>query len=78
MTTDERREFVHRAAWMIVPGLLSGFLTAGAAVATIHTQIGYLQDRVEALDDVTADNRDLLTEHRVYEHETIRAPGGQR
>lgn len=72
MTSEERRVFVRRGAWMIVPGLLSGALTAGAAVATIQTQITHLQKEVDEVKENVRENSDVLIQHRVYEHDTIR------
>jgi hypothetical protein len=44
--TEEQRIFVRRVAWAILPGVLSGLVTAGAAWGTITVQLDWLRDDV--------------------------------
>jgi len=40
---DEKRRFVHRILWLIVPGIVSGMITGGIAYGTIQTTMTYMQ-----------------------------------
>lgn len=71
MGSDERRMFIHRAVWAIVPGIIAGSFTAGIAWATIKGEIRHVRDNVEELRDDVDHNTGQLIDHRVYEHEQI-------
>ena len=55
---DERRQFMHRVMWLIVPGLISGLITGAVSYGIITTTIRYVQ-------------RDIIRiEKKVNEHGT--------
>lgn len=72
MTSQERRIFVHRAAWLIIPGLISGSFTAGIAWATLTAELDSIHDRMERIEELVRENNNTIMEHRLFEHGSIR------
>jgi hypothetical protein len=50
--TEDHRLFARRAAWALLPGFLSGLVTAGVAWGTVTVQLDWLREDVSRIRSV--------------------------